>query len=400
MRAVRVAPASTARYRSVPGSRMTGFTLIEFTMVMAISGILVIGLGTVIEIPRIMLEERDSNVRVSGVDRFMSIMDKDVRYCTDVRLIDGHHLEVDTADGAIVTYSFSGIAGDPLVRSSDAEVVDTNVVAEVRRAVLRVDTYSKTIITPVAAPTADTPVETASFSSFNLKSGYVITDLVGRLGGLTAVTQQTRTMGISSLRRPAFSFNARGLGADSSSAASFRAVVRRFGTGDLVVRVFQGTSGGAVDQPVRTKEIAVGRVANAALPASFQNVVIPLTSRRKITNDNSCFVEFSSSTSDFAAEIQILTIDLLDALASSNGGFARSADNGASFTPYASALPLAQSQFSFQTIQTEPVTDSLGSALQTVEIPVSVNVRVTLDTSEGERLIEFSIPLQNKLLEL
>lgn len=383
-----------------------GFTLVEFVLVVMISGVILVGLGAMVEIPRQMLEEREQGQRVASVDRGLSAMDGDIRFATDARLISAVDLEVDLGDGSTVTYAWSGISGDPLVRTSSADGA-VEVMKDVRDLGLRVETRPKTVVRRLELAKAETVVETAAFNDFTLNDGYVLNATRRLLG--TAVSLNTNTFGVSDLRRPGFWFRTRGLSSGDASAASFRTWLRRYGTGDLIVTIYQGQGDGddedgdGVDEPEaprRVQAVARGYVRNSALPASFADVTVPLTASRKLTQDEPCFVELSSSTSAFAAEVQVLTLSNVDAAAPSNGGALRSTDSGASFAAFASKLAASQMKYSFQVVQSEPVDTAPSSVVDTVNIPVAVRMKLEVGTSEGPRRLDFLFPMQNKLAEL
>ena len=80
----------------------SAFTMIEFTLVVFISGFLVLGLGTMIEVPRMAIERQEVDPGVSAADRLLGIFDRDVRYARELTLEDPRTLNLVLQDGTYV----------------------------------------------------------------------------------------------------------------------------------------------------------------------------------------------------------------------------------------------------------------------------------------------------------
>lgn len=390
-----------------PSPRQSGFTLIEFAMVVAISAVLIVGLSTIIEVPRMAMEQRETGARLSSVDRALSILDRDVRFARDVRTPDSRTLEIDEADGGIVVYAWSGTPGDPIVRS------DADGMSEIARGVqglaFSLRTSEKVVAGGVAVGQDEVVSEAAAFEDFQLASGYSWSTggVVRRL--TNAITRSVSTFGISDLRRPGFWFRAGGLGADAGAPSLFRLRARRYGGGDLQVRVYQAVGDGDDDDgdgvdvaeaPTRDALVAMGVVANASLPSSFADVSVPLTSVRKLRDGVPYFVELCSDRADFAAELQVETVSDLAGIAGTNGGLTRSTNSGATFANYSDSLATSQTRFALHVVQSEAVAPTEAVGARRVEIVTAVGLQVTLGATGDAESLEATFPIQNKLAEL
>lgn len=364
-------------------------------MVVGISAVLIVGLSAVIEIPRMALEHRETGQSVSSVDRALSTLDRDIRFARDVEVSDGGRtLSIEATGGQTVTYTWGGVAGDPVIRSDGNG--DASVAKGVQGCQFALKQVEKQVATGVALATAESVVETASFDTFQLKPGYTwATGLVGRL--LQTVTQTVSVFGISDLRRPGFYIEPTGLDGDAGSCASLRARLRRYGSGDLRVRIYESDNHAA---PKRDKLVGLGVVPNASLPGTFADVSIPLTSVLRLKGNKKYFVELSADRGDFAAEMQVTTVSDLGAIIAPAGGLTRSLDSGASFAPFSANLSTSQAPFSLTAVLSETITDTVASTYDTVYVTTAVSLELKLETPNGAESLEAAFPLQNNLAGL
>jgi len=370
--------------------RIHGFTMIEFILVVAISGILILGLSALIEVPRKIAEQESTgDTRLSSADRAIAQLDRDIRFATNVELPNAAHLRLTRHDGAVVDYTWSA-ARAPLVRTVGGR--SSEVLESATRVTFALQTTSVDVGPSSDGALVEAAVETASFETFSLKSGY---QFVGGGGAVSTVSVIANTKTIGGASKSGLFFQASGLSDDAGVAASLKVRLRRNGVEDLKVRIYEADS--ITKLPVRAQPVAYAHVLNGALPSGLSTVSIPLTSVKTLTQGGSYFAELSSDGNGSSADIEYQTLSDADAAGLSSGGFLYSSDGGRSYSPTSSSLDASQSAFDVTVKKTTAVapTDGVGA---TDDITTAVQLRLSLPSSLGATTMNVSFPVENNLV--
>jgi hypothetical protein len=377
-----------------------GFSAIEFILVTAVTGILVLGLTAMIDVPqRVAIKEQAANPSIAATDTSISALDQDIRFALDVRAPTERRLEIDRQDGGTVVWEWNGLAGRSLNRTDQNGGV----------AVLRdVKTLRFTLLTQKvkrrgvgSGSTDSSSVRTSEFSTFSLKPGYVLSDLLGGLlGGLTAVTEIVNLRVVSPSSVVGVKFTGRNLDDDDALATQIVLPVQRHGTGDLEVVVYEALPGNAPD---RTKAIARGLLYNRQIPVATAPTAIPFTAVRKLQKDKNYFVEIRGVNGATAARIETRSLSIPAAVLELDTALSVSSDGGGVFNPLVALAAAGQVRFSLDGLKTR-VLDSGGGTGPTpgvseTEIPVRVGFAVEVNTPGGPEEIRASFPILNKLAE-
>lgn len=369
--------------------RLAAFSLIEFILVLALSGILLVGLTSMIEIPRQMVENHESGTpSVADTEVTLSVMDRDIRYATTVRAPTTHRLEVDLADGSTVTYEWSGTPGGPLARTDAQGTV--NVVPTVNDVMFRIRTTPMTVGATGEKPLITTTVQTAAFNSFTLLPGF---SLGGLVRGLLSVTEIVTHQNISATEYAGIYFQPTALDSDDGAPSVLRVRLRRAGSSDLLLRAWEADP--VTKKPIRGTLTATAIIPNASLPASTSTFTIPLTTVKKLNRNKSYFMELRSAGTSLAAQIEGRTLNLENAVAPLNVGLQISANAGLLYRPLGSLLSASQTIFSIEAVKTE-VTGAAPTA-SLVQVPTAVAMALRMITAQGTEDLHASFPLENNL---
>ncbi len=376
-----------------PISRQSAFTMIELVLVVAVSAILMLGISALVEVPRRVAEEQDNEAATAATaGAVIQRLDRDVRYATDVRLVSAREVEIDLPSGETITYSWAGTASDPLMR--DDGVQNVELLSQIGRVTFVIDKSRRAYRSDGEGTVANTAVTVGSFQTFSLNAGYSLLPL----GLLTLVTEILGHTEISDTKRAGIVVKTSGLGA-AASFTSLTARLRRHGTRDLRVEVRLAHPTQSMPLPGEGSLIATGHVANGSLPTTTSDVVIPLTSVRKATNNTRYFVELAADGTSYAADVEHRFLSIAAAATSVVSGFVRSTDGGNSYNPLTSLLHAGQTRFTL--VAEDAATAAPSDAGVKFEmIPTSVRMKLTLLTSSGTKDIGVSFPIVNNLARL
>lgn len=364
-----------------------GFTMMEFILVIGITGILVLGFGAIIEVPRQAAEaELSDQPRLSDVDRATRWLDDDVRFAKDVAVPAANRLEVTRRDAQVVVYEWGGSNG-PLVRTAPEGTADViPAVARVQFALgesmVRVDATDGDV--------AETVVEMASFDAFTLKPGYTLSSLLR--GILTLVNVLVGALPVQSSETLGLVFVASGLEDDDGHLESIRLRLRRSGTSGVKVSVYEAL--GSPVGPDRSRPIASVFVQSSALPGSMSEFTIPVSASRALRQGQKYFVEIVSDGGP-ALELESHVLSLVAAATATTTGLLRSSNGGRNYSPAGGSLDASQTVFSVKARKTEKTSDGAGRGFRM--IPTSVNVAFKISTPAGVTSIDTSFPIENNV---
>ena len=406
-----------------PAPRRRGFTMMEFTMVVFISGILAIGVGALIEIPTSVAEQQQSDEGPSRADRLLAIFDRDVRYATDVALIDTHTLQIDCHDGSKITYSWSGADTDALIRDDGTHQVELIKPATL---VFEVTTKSVQRITRTPTPPTEVQVAAGSFANFTLKPGYTFSATAspttlptlsgwwGRGGGGISIESDgdgdtssgggstggdvdvvTAFRGSTPLHEVGIGFQA-DLGGPGQTAdpTELQVRVRRGGAADMEVHVYEASD---LQTPDESKLVATGFLRNSKMTSVSRWKAIPLAFDRKLVHGQHYLIQMRSNiTLTVGGEVEWHTLTDTAAADTCSTRFSESPTLDANFYPLVPANPDA-GQAPFQLIATKVTPAGVVTSVVTETVPVSA--RMTLGLRSGD-VIKTSVPINNQVADL
>lgn len=370
--------------------RVRGFTMMEFILVIGLTGILIVGLGAIVEIPReIAQSEVSGEARTSSVDRAVKWLDDDIRFAKDVATSASTELQVTRKNGTVVTYNWGG-AGTPLVRTAaegTAEMVGkvSHLGFCLGLSELRVGFTEGTV--------SESLLETATFDSFTLQPGYGFAGLLPVGSLLTPVIVDTLPKVVGPMKKVGIVFKATGLADDDAFIESIRLRLRRAGTGGVFVSICE-----ALESPYRPnyfKYVTGTWVDNAALPAAMSDFTIALPPQKKIQQGKTYFIDLTAPPFQTSVEVESRTLSVDAAATASSGGLVYSTNGGFSYSPVASVLDASQTVFSVTAKKT--VAETTGSAGDIVMIPTCVQMTIHIETSDGVSRIDTSFPVENNL---
>lgn len=386
--------------------RATGFSMIELTLVVAISSIVVVGLSSIIEVPQLVVEEQQAG-RVSRADSALAVLDRDVRYARSVSLVDSRTLDITSATGTSIRYGWAGTPGRALMRREGAQ--GGEVLPNIQSLVFELEMADLPGAVPDQAVTSAT-LGAAQWSTFTLQPGYALGVTAAGVRGAgagggagvngvtsTAVAAQTQSFTVTLANRAGIGFSASLPTLPSGEAGTpsvLRCRLRRGGGADLMVRVFEATGRSA---PQYLSWVATGWVRNYDLPLTFAEVSIPLTAYQKVAHGRSYFIQLVSGGIGASADIEYQTLSVAAAAAASGTAFVTSADLGITYASPAGALDAAQAPFTLDVIASEPVGASGGS---TAEIATGVRIRLDMQTGRGIEVLRVSLPIINNIARL
>lgn len=381
-----------------------GFTLVEFILVVAISSILILGLSAVIEAPRKMAEQRaDSVPSVAAADLTLAQLDRDVRFALDVSVGDPKVLQLSQRDGNSVTYSWNGNPGSPLLRTDDDGTVA--VLDKVQDLGFVVGTTPRRVLSRVSTTVQSSAKVASSFTTWNLKPGYVLGTALRGLIGVTTITGERMVAGTDTVGLFCKALN---LSEGDAAPTAIRARMRRLGTDDVRAVVYETNPNSHT--PNRGLVVAVGYVTNATLPVSTSEVTIPLTQSKKLKDNKEYFVELRSVGGNRAAWIEYEVLSLAEAAGAHSTALLVSTNGGANYASLAGVLDACQSRFGFEGVlsQVDVATldddddddgggPSIPSPVDVVQIPTSVYLKLAVITPNGPADVKTSFPIENNL---
>jgi len=379
-------------------ARVRGFSVIEVLMVVGISGILVVGLTSMIEVPSQMAERQVAeNPSISNAETTLTTLDRDIRFATDVRVPAAGRVEVDGPTGTIV-WEWNGLSARPLTRTADGSTVEVlrNVDATAF-SLTHATAYSRQ---EDSQPVTNTGVQAASFSNFSLRPGF---SLDGLVRGLIAVFDLPVLKDVGGTYVAGIFFNPRSLEDDDAVPTQVRMRLQRNGTNDLQVRLWEEDPSNRAN-PRRDHLVATGTLLNRQIPVATAEVGIPLTTIEKVRKDKSYFLELRSGRGGLCARVEGRFLTNILAAATHPTTFLHSSNSGTSFSALTLLLDASQATFALDVVksQVSDVDDDVEGPTEVpgfaeVQIPVRVGLQLAVLTSAGVERVEASFPILNKL---
>lgn len=384
----------TRNHTNVP-PHSRGFSAIEMILVVGLSGILLVGLTAMIDMPQQMAaREESANPSVSSADRALSALDRDIRFATDVRTPTADRLELDQRDGATITWEFQS-GSSRLLRTANGRTA--TILEELDAAAFAIEHESSIQRVEEAKPVTTNAVTVASFDNFVLKAGYT---LGAAVRGLTAVTETVSLRDIDTMNLSGIYLKPGSLGGDLGVPTSVRMRLQRVGAGDVVVQVFEADP--VTRKPIRLGRVAEGRIYARQIPVTVGEVSIPLAMERRLDPLKSYFV-IIRSTSGVAAKIETRLLSLATAIEPNAHSFLVTSDGGSNWSALGATFDSGQTRFGFDAVRVAVDTAAPGDAdglqvgYNAVEVPVAVLVKLALRTPAGVEPVRAAFPLQNML---
>ncbi|MCC7173451.1 MAG: hypothetical protein IT459_23610 [Planctomycetes bacterium] len=378
--------------------RISGYTAIEFILVIAITGILVVGLAAIVDMPAEVVQRQEDGRSMASVDQAMSVFDKDVRFAIDARVPNARTLELTAHGGGTVTWAWSGVAGAPLTRTDVAGTV--SIVPNTRALTFALKETQHRVATVSNIDTVKTDTIGATFTNFAVNSGYQVL-AVGEtaLRGIVGVTETVGTRSINTTSNVGLFFRVPAGAQDQSYPSSITVRMSRAASGDVLVRLYEADA--VTRAPQRANAVAMAFVRNADIPAAMGDVTIKLSPLKRVTGSGSYFVDFVGRGAGNAAnfEFRKLSVDL--APVDWGGGLLYSTTSGASYAPIASLLSNSQTKFSFTLTREKDanvadVNDTVTSTM--MSIPTGVALDLALSGEGGlDRTLRVSVPIENNI---
>lgn len=379
-----------------PRRRSSAFTMIEFMLVVTISGILIVGLAAIVEAPQVMLEKQVSQATVSSADRMLSQLDEDVRFATDVRTPNPRRLEVDLRTGETIVYEWDGSPGGNISRTTpggtatlQGKVHDTRFDIET----VEVETAPEDTVT-----TEINRIAGSWDGTFQLKPGF---RMVGSpfIIGTTEVTMNMWYCGIKEKAPGGIVFQATGLTGDAT-ITNLNLKLRRANEGEVRIYVYKalGVTGSDSDRPVPdTTDLYASyeSLISSNLPLNFDYHDFPMTTHKKIQNGAWYFIQIGGwNANRVTYELAFRTVDPPAGAREISSCFYRSPDDwGSSFDPVESDPDGGQCMFTLDVVESE-VSGGAGGSTVTIPVAVHFNLQLNATGAEGESLTT-SVPIQN-----
>jgi type II secretory pathway pseudopilin PulG len=378
--------------------RFSGYTAIEFILVIAITGILVVGLAAIVDMPAEVVQRQEDGRSMSSIDQAMAVFDKDVRFAIDARSPDANTLELTTHGGGTVTWQWSGTAGAPLTRTDVSGTVA--VVPNTRALTFAIKQTNHRVATVTNVDTVKTDTVGASFSSFAVKPGYQLL-AVGEsvLRGLLGVTETVGTRSINATSNVGLFFKVPAGAQDQSYPSSITVRMSRAASADVLVRLYEADA--VTRAPQRANAVGMAYVRNADIPATMSDVTIRLSPLKRVSGTGSYFVDFVGRGAGNAANFEFRKLSLDLAPVDWGGGLLYSTTSGASYAPISSLLSNSQTKFSF-TLTKEKDADALDAndtvTSTTLDIPTGVALDLAIQgEGGGDRTLRVSVPIENNV---
>jgi len=379
--------------------RLRGFTMIEFTLVVAISAILVVGLGALVEAPRMALERDQNSATPSTADRLIARMEQDIRFSADVQVPDPARLEVDREDHTTVAYQWDGLEGGTISMTDASGTTPVLTGVQAMNFVLGTTTID---LKAKDHPVTTTSVDTSSFTEFLLRPGYQLsTDLLKGEegdeleGALQLVSVSTNSTHVCEYHRLGIAFRAQGL-SEPALPKTIRLRPVRDGDANLLVNLYQAGSGNRL-APDRSVLVASAKVLNGSIPAALADLDIAMLCKKKLEPGAYYFLELSGDDRwEHACALNTFKISSPDAIESSDLGLLQSGDSGTSYTTLGAALWAGQIRFAQSAAETK--VNVVASTAATVQISTAVHMNLTMMTGDGGTpSISVSFPCQNNV---
>jgi hypothetical protein len=381
-----------------PLGHEAAFSAIEMILVTAATGIVVVGMIGIIEVPRRMSEAASAeNPSISSAKASLAQLDRDLRFAAGVASDSPGRIDAFDRSGRKVSWEWTGATRGRLIRTDGDGPVE--VLGDVGHAAFSLGTALEAARTGGDGTIVSSGVRAASFAQFALKPGFAFEPGVGA----TQVEDRALLQDISALRRAAIVLDEAVLaGLGGNEAITARVVLRleRRGAGGLVVEVLEiDPVSGAAD---RAAPVATGRLTHRELPLYLSDVAVPLAAARKLRAERAYLVEIraDSLTSVAALETRYLSIPAAgDAIGSS---LLVSSDAGSTYRPVAAvagAAAASQTRFQLDVLLTHAAVPRLGAdatpGFATYERVVRVDLDLSIATPLGDQSIEVSFPLLN-----
>ncbi len=368
-----------------PSPPSRGFTIIELLLVVAVSAFLFLGMAALVEVPRQAAEEEAAGADTAASSQtLIARLDQDVRYAVDVRVPNEREVQIDLRGGGTVTYSWAGSSTDPVIR--DDGTTRVAMLQRVGRVAFTLDEARQRVRSTGEGSVVETEVRTAAFSAFSILPAYL----------LAGVLELTSPFKITNQRNAGLMFTARGLATDDAAPSALTVRLRRNGSGDLRVAIYEADIARLEKTGAEDEIVASAKVRNAELPTTFEDFVIPLVSERKVRNGAQYIAVLTSSDASGAADIESRWLSIAAAAGAAPGGFVTSLDGGATFAPLTSLLKASQSVFELSVTQESAVAPS-DSGVAFVAVRTGVRMKLVLLTDGGTETMNVSFPLLNNV---
>lgn len=372
-----------------------GFSAIELILVVGLSGILLVGLTAMIDMPQqIASKEQSANPSVSSADLALSALDRDIRFATEARTPSATRLELDQNEGGTVVWEYRVVDAE-LVRIANGRTA--KILDDIRAGSFELKYETVVRRVEEAKPVTTAAVTVASFDNFLLKTGYT---LLSGVRGLTSVLETTTLKDVDTTNMAGIYLTPGSLGTDRGVPTALRLRLQRAGAGDFVVNIYEADP--ATKRPIRANRVAEGRLYARQIPVALGDVSVPLAMERKIDPTKSYFV-LMRSTSGLSAKIEARTLSLASALEPHPHSFLTTANAGIAWSALTAVLDASQTKFAFEAARVTvddaaPVdADGLQAGYDAIEVPVAVMVSFLMQTPGGGEPVRAAFILQNKL---
>ena len=371
---------------------LRGFTMIELVLVIAISAILVVGLGAIVEVPRAALERDLNNASPTSADRLIARMEQDIRFSANIRVPDPKRAEIDLEDHTTAVYEWDGVVGGTITMTNASGT--TPILMGVQDVQFVLGTTSKELRAK-DIPVTTASVVTSSFTQFALEPGFQFSTEPLQVG-MTPVDVTTRPEHACFNHRIGIAFRAAGL-SQPASVVTFQIQLVRGGTANLLANLYKANWGIYPLSPDRSQLIASATVLNSSLPPVLSDFEIPMLSHQKIDPGESYFLELlGDGGTKHACEITYQEMTAPNAVAPSNVGLLKGTNKGDDFGPLSTQLWLVQVPFALLATETD-VGEATGGT-QTAQIPTAVHMNLKMLSGEADTSsICISFPCQNNI---
>ena len=364
-----------------------GFTLLELALVVLIAGLLIAGMGILIDIPRdVLLRQSGQSSSLSSAQMVLAQIEKDTRYASDVQVHGPQLMVARTAAGASVTYRFSGDSGGSLLRSDPSgsiRLLDSLDSFQFRFGITRLEVQNS-----IARGLARC-LRTHGFDGPTLEAGYVFAGGASSGGRPVRVFHPMQTIGQG--RRAAVVFSSGSVGDSALLPALVSLRLKRLSTGSLVVELFESNS----DRPDRFLPVASGSVDSEALPRSLGNVGIPLTASRRLRGGTSYFIEIREEPAgSLPASMEFTVLDRTGAGADVGTRALVSEDGGATYRPLTPGAGECASVFSLKCRRSYAAE---ADGFVSIELATTLEVSLGFSLESGAESIQMAFPLENNV---